>query len=277
MKSIPLTQGHSAIVDDSDFEKANQFNWHVQRRSSGFFAVRRVKKAGVGRRFYLHECLFPGVRYVEHLDGNGLNYQRENLRPLSSQSKSPWTKDLVGNKYGRWTVLRHKGVHPHHKGALWLCRCDCGAEKIIYGNTLITGGSSSCGCFQKEFLAARKGDKHPSWKGGRRIDRNGYVLVNNAKYPGCEAKKNTTAEHIAVMAQYLGRSLLAGETVHHRNGIKHDNRIENLELWKSSHPSGQRVEDLVGWAKQILREYSPESLSDQSQEKQSKTKTTNQR
>ena len=60
-----------------------------------------------------------------------------------------------------------------------------------------------------------------------------------------------------VMEQELGRPLLPQETVHHRNGQKADNRLANLELWTSSHPPGQRVTDLVEWAVELLRLYSP--------------------
>jgi len=62
-------------------------------------------------------------------------------------------------------------------------------------------------------------------------------------------------EHRYVMEQLIGRPLLRKETVHHINGIRHDNRPENLELWSSSQPAGQRVEDKVKWAKYILTLY----------------------
>jgi len=109
----------------------------------------------------------------------------------------------------------------------------------------------------------------PCWNAQRKRptpDPDGYVFVwvddpsgaqVVAGWPGTPPRPRRVRkrEHVWVMEQHLGRALLPEESVHHINGVRHDNRLENLELWSSSHPAGQRVSDKVAWAREILALY----------------------
>lgn len=92
------------------------------------------------------------------------------------------------------------------------------------------------------------------------IDSDGYHIVKLAKDDPVREwvyvkNKHWALEHRVVMAEALGRALEPDEEVHHINGVKTDNRLCNLELWNTSHPAGQRIEDKIAWAKQILERY----------------------
>jgi len=88
----------------------------------------------------------------------------------------------------------------------------------------------------------------------RRITRDGYVQLWSNSLPG-RNDRGYVYEHRYVMSQMIGRELKRCESVHHKNGMRDDNRPENLELWVSSQPAGQRVNDLVEWAEQIIEQY----------------------
>jgi HNH endonuclease len=86
------------------------------------------------------------------------------------------------------------------------------------------------------------------------IHASGYKLLPKRDHAN-SWKSGMIGEHTVVMSEFLKRPLSKTETVHHKNGIRSDNRIENLELWDKRHGPGQRVEDKVKWCIEFLKEY----------------------
>jgi hypothetical protein len=85
----------------------------------------------------------------------------------------------------------------------------------------------------------------------------GYKVICRKEFRGMPHadKKGRIAEHTYIMMKHLGRPLKKGENVHHINGIRDDNRLENLELWHKSQPPGQRLDQKVEWCIKFLTDY----------------------
>lgn len=140
-------------------------------------------------------------------------------------------------------------------GKFYKCRkCKNSARVIEYtvcagcGCTKIKNKSLNCySCSNKVNRRNTKGRKPTNGKG--------YKLLTLPDHPLAYPKTKYYLEHRYIMEQYLGRYLEDHETVHHKNGDRADNRLENLELWSHSQPYGQRIEDKVKWAEEILRKY----------------------
>ena len=119
--------------------------------------------------------------------------------------------------------------------------CECGRSKQVK--------SATCGVCRSVSTEA-----NGNWKGGRTRHKAGYVMVRAPGHPRATSGPYVF-EHILVAEDLLGRHLRDGETVHHRNGVRDDNRPGNLELWTSPQPSGIRVSDAIEWARAILQRY----------------------
>ena len=105
------------------------------------------------------------------------------------------------------------------------------------------------------------GSDSPAWKGGMVYHKKGYIMISASWHPRGGSNNGYVFEHILVMEDILGRYLVEGENVHHKNGVKDDNRPENLELWVRSQPSGIRASDALDWAWEIIRRYGSNSVS----------------
>lgn len=110
MKKISLTQGQVAIIDDADFEKVGGVKWYAQRTPRGnFYAVREID----GKTFYLHWAIL-GIKGIDHIDGDGLNNRRENLRSATMKQN---TRSFRKKSSGMSSKFR--GVHWHKKTSKW--------------------------------------------------------------------------------------------------------------------------------------------------------------
>jgi len=119
---------------------------------------------------------------------------------------------------------------------IWHSCVDCGKERWV---VIRKGKAKSSRCLLCG-LKARKhgslglfGENNPGWKGGRHKSNEGYIFIRvslSDPYYSMVGATGYVAEHRLVIAKCLGRCLLKSEHVHHINGIRDDNRIENLEL-----------------------------------------------
>lgn len=89
--------------------------------------------------------------------------------------------------------------------------------------------------------SGRRGANHPNWTGGKRIDRDGYVLVYNPDHPYANSG-GCVREHRLVMERKIKRILRPEEVIHHRNGNVQDNRIRNLKLYPNN--AAHKAEDI---------------------------------
>ena len=94
-------------------------------------------------------------------------------------------------------------------------------------------------------------------KGEGHTSSYGYHHYRGKEWEGhpCADKYGRVLAHRLVLFESMGRKLNKYEHVHHKNGIRNDNRLENLEIWHKGHPPGQRIEDKIKWCKEFLEEY----------------------
>lgn len=128
MKTVPLTKGLVALVDDADFEKVSSLNWCAQKSGRVFYAVRGFRHPGGQTKQYLHQFLMPGVGRVDHKDGDGLNNCRSNLRASSSQRNS-WS--FQRKSAGATSCFR--GVFWDAPRAKWSASITVNYKKVFLG------------------------------------------------------------------------------------------------------------------------------------------------
>jgi hypothetical protein len=120
---------------------------------------------------------------------------------------------------------------------------ECGERFVKPHKTETKYCGRSC-AYVAKWRTIPKGQRRRRWFGGRNKTTQGYMVVKCPEgHPNEHRNHGYIKEHRLVMEQKIGRYLLPGEQVHHINGIRDDNRPENLELWARQQPSGQRAHE----------------------------------
>jgi len=125
MKEIPLTQGKVALVDDEDYESLSQFKWYAGKQRHTFYAERKNCEKGKRKRMIMHRVIMKDKLkenfFVDHIDHNGLNNQKSNLRVVTHRENlmNRRDKNLVSSIYSgvSWKKREKKyEVHVYVKG-----------------------------------------------------------------------------------------------------------------------------------------------------------------
>lgn len=129
------------------------------------------------------------------------------------------------------------GYKSKRHGFIWLACVDCGKERWVALRNMMPEHKRCYSCARKEQWARtprmpkespKRKDKKPN--NGKWSHPDGYIIMSVPEDCHQYFKRNVAPEHRIVMARNLKRPLMHYETVHHKNGIKDDNRLENLEL-----------------------------------------------
>lgn len=179
----------------------------------------------------------------------------ENVCRIDGCNRSLKAQGLCSAHYGRWQRYGDPlGGGPERKPAADQVKIKCNADGCE--KSAVTRGMCPA-----HYSRWRKGNEWNTPLTRQNISKaqtmnNGYIFFTDYEHPQSVSSKNgKVLVHRAVMSEILGRPLTRQETVHHKDGNRANNDPDNLELFTSNHPSGQRVEELVEWAEQIIEKY----------------------
>lgn len=150
----------------------------------------------------------------------------------------------------RWPRGKPAKYYPGHSLTRPIAKCavktcDRQSERTIYCNAHY---------IRVQKYGDPQEDRPITVRRGSYTTKDGYVVVPANGHPNAH-KNGSIFEHVVVMSAAIGRPLFPDETVHHKNGVRHDNDPANLELWSGRHPTGARVADQIRWANEVFARY----------------------
>lgn len=113
MKEIKLTQNKVALVDDEDFEYLNQWKWYAMRCGKKYYALKTRRK---NEEYLMHRCVISSTLEIDHIDNNGLNNQKTNLRECSREQNMQNRNKFLNNTSG------YKGVYWKESRKRWVAQ-----------------------------------------------------------------------------------------------------------------------------------------------------------
>lgn len=209
-------------------------------------------------------CVFPECgRPIMSRDLCQTHYQQqrrgEELRPIKKQNRvlAGQCRGPECDSYARYSGLCWAHKRQQDKGQdlypLWSTKNRVRQTCSFEGCVNLSNVRGLCLSHSRQLK--RTGELRPIHEPTYRyIHAGGYVILIDSDHPNAQ-KSGRLLEHVKVMSEILGRPLFKDENVHHINGVRDDNRPENLELWSTSQPKGQRVEDKLVWARMIVERY----------------------
>lgn len=127
-RRISLTKGNFAIVDEQDFDHLCQYNWHANKAKLTFYAARHVRRIGKPALVFMHRSIMncPDDKCIDHINHNGLDNRRTNLREVSKEQNS-WNR----RKPRGQCTSQYKGVY--HRYGKWSSAIKCKGKLIFIG------------------------------------------------------------------------------------------------------------------------------------------------
>jgi hypothetical protein len=143
-RRIPLTKEKYAVVDPDDYQRLSEYNWHVKKTAHTLYAKRSARTGNTMTQIYMHRCVIklPAGMVADHINHNGLDNRKANLRPVTRAQNSQHKKKI--NTKSR---SMYKGIYYDRRDKVWCARITC------------NGKTTHLGSFKDEIEAAKTYDQ----------------------------------------------------------------------------------------------------------------------